>query len=943
MNGKIKCSASGCCRSHEEKDSTPNISRRDFVKKAGLSATGFVLSPPEGTKLMGGPYTEKDLQHLVPENKRLTPEWVKSLTERGEQEVFTSHTDELKYIGMPIGGIFCGQLYLSGDGRLWLWDIFQSNYQREGPAEGGWRLDQFTFGGLYAKPRISVGNDKHSIVQGFALKVVSHNKSIIKTLDQDGFKEITFRGEYPVAKVTYQENDFPLEANLTAFSPYIPINTGDSGIPVTILQYEIRNRGSEKLDITFAGWLENKVCPDLGAGTAGVRKSEILIGDQKVTLFHTADRERLNERKGFGNMALSVLRDGDIKYSAGVGNEVEAQSVFQSIVENPSTRQSQSFDESLVGAISEQFSLEPGESKEVTFLLSWYIPHYNQQSPGGGQMQDIEEFSLLNRHYNNMFNSAENVAAYVTAHFDRLRSTTLLWNKTWYDSTLPWWFLDRSFISMDCLASQTCHMFDNGRFWSWEGVDCCEGTCTHVWNYAQGMARIFPSIEKEQRQRVDYGIAYHKEGAISYRGETRDRYTGLQFATDGQLGTILRVYREHQMSSDYSFLKSIWQRVKKSMQYIIDQDRDQDGILEGNQSHTLDASWEGPMGWISSLYLAALSACSEMAGELGDTEFSEKCKTLLEKGRKRIVNELFDGEYFIHIPPDFKSINTNDGCHIDQVLGQSWAWQVHLLRILPREEILSALSSLWKYNFAPDAGKYRIDHKTIKGARIYAMPGEAGLLMTTWPKGGDEKAVPGMAERQEDQVHWPGPGGYFDECMNGFEYQVASHMVWEGMITEGMALSKAIHERYSAKKRNPYDEIECSSHYVRSMASYGVFLAACGYQYHGPIGYLGFDPRIHPENFRSPFTVAEGWGTYAQQLEESGQKHQLSIKYGRLKLKSLSLRVVKRDVTVDSVSASLNNGKIDVTFLQNEDKLLLKFNTIPFKESTELKLFVKYS
>lgn len=114
------------------------------------------------------------------------------------------------------------------------------------------------------------------------------------------------------------------------------------------------------------------------------------------------------------------------------------------------------------------------------------------------------------------------------------------------------------------------------------------------------------------------------------------------------------------------------------------------------------------------------------------------------------------------------------------MLGQSFAYQVNLPDVLPSKETRSALKSLWKYNFAPDAGQYALDHKEIKGERIYAMPGEAGLLMTTWPFGGDGKAVPGMTERKDDKIYWIGPGGYFDETMNGYEYQVASHMVWEG-------------------------------------------------------------------------------------------------------------------------------------------------------------------
>ena len=196
-------------------------------------------------------------------------------------------------------------------------------------------------------------------------------------------------------------------------------------------------------------------------------------------------------------------------------------------------------------------------------------------------------------------------------------------------------------------------------------------------------------------------------------------------------------------------------------------------------------------------------------------------------------------------------------------------------RVIPKQETVSALNSLWKYNFAPDAGQYSLDHIQIEKAfRWYAMPGEAGLLMCTWPKGGALDAIPGDRLRtKENPPVYTGPGGYFNECMNGFEYQVAAHMVYEGepgdsLVEKGLAITKAVHERYGADKRNPYNEIECSDHYARSMASYGVFLAACGFEYHGPKGRIGFAPRVSPDNFKAPFTAAEGWGTFSQKMAD---------------------------------------------------------------------------
>ncbi|MFO0888934.1 MAG: hypothetical protein U0790_07270 [Isosphaeraceae bacterium] len=125
--------------------------------------------------------------------------------------------------------------------------------------------------------------------------------------------------------------------------------------------------------------------------------------------------------------------------------------------------------------------------------------------------------------------------------------------------------------------------------------------------------------------------------------------------------------------------------------------------------------------------------------------------------------------------------------------------------------------------------------------------------------------------------------------MNGFEHQAAGHMIWEGMLQEGLAITRAIHDRYSASRRNPWNEVECGDHYARSMASYGVFLAACGYEYHGPKGFLAFRPRLNPEDFRAAFTAAEGWGTFTQKRDAQRQSAMIAVRWGRLKLRRLSL------------------------------------------------------
>ncbi|GAB3447424.1 GH116 family glycosyl hydrolase [Actinophytocola sediminis] len=521
------------------------------------------------------------------------------------------------------------------------------------------------------------------------------------------------------------------------------------------------------------------------------------------------------------------------------------------------------------GTVTVPLTVQPGQSGTVRFLLGWHFPI--PQPAAFGWLRDGQR---LRHHYATRFASAGEVVTHLAAELPRLTGGTETWVRTWYqDSTLPHWFLERTLSTVSTLATNTCFRFDNGRFYAWEGIYCCAGTCGHVWNYAQSVARLFPELERDTRERVDLGIALRDNGEIGNRGEADEGW----FA-DGQCGTILRVYREHQMSPDDTFLRGVWPAVKKALAWVISADGDGDGILDGGQWNTLDAQWFGEIPWISGLYVAALHAGAAMATELGDSALADRYTGIADRGSAYLDSALWNAEYgyfFQKVDPAHPDApNSNRGCHIDQLYAQTYAGQLGLPRVFSPEKSRTALTSLFRNNFLPDAGSYRAPG--IPGARVYAMPGEAGTVMCTWPHGGSTEAGDGFVV------------GYFNEVWTGQEYQFAAHLIAEGMVDEGLAVTRAVHDRHDANRRNPYNEIECSDHYARAMMSYGVYLAACGYEYHGPRGHIGFAPRLTPERFAAAFTGAEGWGLYRQTRQDGRQECVLELRYGRLRVRTLA-------------------------------------------------------
>lgn len=886
-----------------------NDSRRDFIKNASLlTASLAVIRPLSWDKYL---FEQSYPLHNIPELKGIDPAWIKALYNRGEATTYHKSKNELKYIGMPVGGLHAGTVYVGGDGRLWLWQIFNETFEgsHEGidPKIATWndgtteRKIRSRDGSAYIDPTLA--DSKRVLEQGFAVKVTTNGKTFVKELNEDQWDEVTFKPAYPVATIEYRNKDFPVAVNLKIYSPFIPLDEENSALPATILRLEVNNITQRPVEVSLLGWMENGANKLTGGKNAGKRINVVSSSDNSTSIFSYFDttNEELKKAPDGGTMSFTLHKANGKAVAAIAPWPVTSQHFYIPEIDSATA----DAPEKLVGGISITQQLDPGKFGMADYSITW---HFNNPHE---KLKTLVKDAEMGFYYGARFKDAIEVSKYLDANFKKFTHLTELWSTTWNDSTLPHWFLERTFINIGTLATANTYRFGSGRFWSWEGVGACPGTCTHVWQYAHAVARIFPNLERDLRQRVDLGVGFKEDsGAILFRGEDVTRP-----AIDGQAGTILRFYREHQMSEDNTFLRTNWDKIKKAVQFMLNQDKNGDGMIDTPMENTLDAVWEGEIAWIVGLCIAAASAAQAMAKEMGDTQFEKNCEDFVTKGRSNMEKELFNGEYFIHRPDAIhgrKKLGSYNTCHIDQVYGQSWAFQVGLPRIISQEKATSALKALWKYNFTTDVGPYI---KTHTGGRPYALAGEGGMVMNTNPHNEPKP----YGENTTWQL------GYFHECMSGFEHQVAAHLMAEGMVDESLILTRIIHERYHAAKRNPFNEIECSDHYARAMASYGTFITACGFEYHGPKGYLKFAPKCNKANFKTPFTTAKGWGTYSQKKTGSKQTHSLTLKYGELKLNKIALEQITGG-QINSVLVTLGTTQIPVTFRQEGTTLLVSFS-----------------
>ena len=862
-----------------------------------------------------------------------------TLSQANQQDYIHYSGKYLKKLRVPIGGIGTGDILIGGRGDIQHIEIFNRPDRSRKPIK--------SFFSIWVKH-----GENNPVAKLLERELLPPYEEITHqyVYGLPRFKEVIFTNNFPLPQWTFQDDDIPLNISMEGFNPFIPLDLDKSSFPIVAFYWNIENPTNETIEFSISLNLENpikakKIINEVFEGNSirGLRFAAIdgmeVNYDGAMIIGTTAKNTQVQTHWFPGRWRDDshifwddFSDDGKIKE-----NKEQWFCTYKPVAYNETSDRNSSL---LVN-----MKLNPGAKTQIPFYISWYFPkRMFTKAETFGNEEAAEK--IFENYYVNNFSDEQDVLSKFVTRENELYEHTKKFANTLYSSSFPNYVKEALITQASTLKTNLIQITKEGDAHGFEGVLnsdwCCPGSCTHVWNYEQTLASLFPDVERSMRT-IEFNHDTFENGFQTHRSvfPLGDYWFNGPAAADGQMGSIVRAYREWKFSGDNNWLKSIWPKVKKAMEFawngpgeIKDErfrfqenqdawDPGKTGIMTGRQHNTYDISFFGPNSMTSSIYLAALKACSEMAQAMGDSKAAREFSRVYKKGVSTFEDTLWNGDYFIQIitkdlnadvSEDYELTPTTssgtsipkyqygDGCLADQLLGQYLAHISGLGYILDQSKVDNAMYQVYQNNFIREMR----DFSNVQ--RVYALNDESGMILCSWPHG-NRPALPFV---------------YSDEIWTGVEYQVAASLIYSNYVDEGLEIVKAIQDRYDGYKRNPFEHDESGVHYARAMSSWSVLLALSGFQYDGVKDKMKFNPKINENNFYTFWSTGNAWGSF----EIKNSEAILKVEFGSLELEEFSLnKNIDSQTAVKGGSIKGNKIRFDNKIILNSGKSLrLKIN-----------------
>lgn len=781
--------------------------------------------------------------------------------------------DYLNRIAFPVGGLGTGCIGLGGRGELRDWELVNL------PAWGYQPIN--THFALWTKD--STGKTVTRCLEGVVPNhlVEGWNGAEIRNSTLPRFRKCDFLAAYPFAQVLLEDPSVPLRVRLEAFNPFVPADAEASGHPVAVLRYVLINPTDAPIEASVCGTVENFIGWDGHKGKPDKNVNEFKSGGALKGIAMRSDGIAKDANE-FGTVALAVMDQANVSHKLDWADLSWGDSLLDFwtdlSTDGKLEPQAQSGRPAPFASLAPRVTVPARGETAITFLIGWHFPNRKAWTP---------PHPTVGNYYATQYKDAWDAVAKFAPKLADLEAKSLLFTQSVLETDLPDVLKDACLSNASTLKTQVVFRTEDGRFFGWEGAGpfhgSCHGSCMHVWNYENTMPFMFGELAKQQRE-TDFKFACDERGLMSFRIDLPlDKAHGWNSAAaDGQMGTIIRLYREWRLSGDDAFIRAQYPHAKRALQFAWIEggwDADRDGVMEGCQHNTMDIEYYGPNPEVGVLYLGALRAMQEMAKHVGDPAFASECGEIFAKGSAWLDANLFNGDYYEQkiIPTDPSKVakglaisgdrdkaldpvlQVGKGCMSDQLLGQTLAHVCSLGYLLKKENVQKTLKSIIDFNFREEF----YDH--FNHLRTYAANDDKGLIICTYPRGGALKR----------------PFPYAYEVWSGIEWTAAAGMIYEGRTDDALRIAHAVRERHDGLRRNPFSEEECGRHYARAMASWGCLLAWTGFSYDGVEQKLSIKARPGKTFFSNGYA----WGT----IDQQGEKVTVNVLHGELKLKALKI------------------------------------------------------
>lgn len=702
-------------------------------------------------------------------------------------------TTDLVTNGMPLGGVDTGCIDLETSGMLGYATIFNTHVPRRGPLnvpllglsvagetwvlcdpqpKDGWgEYQQSASGRRY---RLSRGGQWVESTEPITPIPTQVRLDGVRTVD-----EIHYWGHYPVADLEF-ETSAPVAVGMRAWSPFLPGDVTGSMLPGAVFEVHLRNPGraqqSGAIAISFPGPLDKEAGPKPWSRQAVEGAvSGVEVGSRQASY------------------VLGVIGDKSIRLG---GELADNGAAWGRIHEQLPPVEP----DALGASVAVDFSLPPGESQVVRFLVAWHSPDWN--AGGYSWAGAPHHFThMYARHYPSARAAAETLAR---KHQELLRRI-LAWQQVVYaESTLPVW-LRESLVNVLHLVTETGLWAqakpplpewvrpEDGLF----GMNECPRGCPQIecipcsFYGNQPLVYFFPQLALSTLRGYK-GYQYPDGAAVWVSGgctggtppiDFANPTRGYQFATNGiSLAAMVDRYLLCYGENDKGIVEEFFPTIKQNMIYTVNLRPEYslgDRIIAmptGNVGtewfEAPEPGWRGMTAHVGGLHLAQLRIAERMARLAGDDKFARQCAEWIDAGAKSMNEKLWTGDYYLnYLEPE---TNSRSNLIFGYQLDGQWITDHHgLPGALPAERVKTTLATIRRGNVA--ATRYgAVNYVSAEGKPVAVggygtysyFPPEALMLAMTYMYAGQKEFGLELARKVWHNI----------ECIQGYTWDMPNIM-----------------------------------------------------------------------------------------------------------------------------------------------------------------------